>query len=500
MRNLLSPNPKNTWVIELHPNLDLLDYTYSKNWITNTDLIANPDYYFYRRGFKFLSLPQLHREKLKGTRKKDLRHAKQIWDHLFGKDDEKMKHINKVSLKLHYLKKRWSIKGFNALRALTQYVWIYPLLSSIRIKYVLKRSPLKKKIAFVTPNFYPYKFSGWIVEQTALLTKEFQKKWYETTIYTYKHDVQRKTVEKSERWSLIRYTSSWDLFIRLLKNWSSFDLIISNTVFRNSLIVSIIKTLFVVPTKTIICLHSGWKNDEVIRLKKKLRNSFVQKLYFWFLYNNDYIKCLNKDNYEHLIPYRTKKSAAHLLTFYNWIPLKKKEQIKKSKKNIIFTVLFLWTISEKKGVYSLITAIKECSFPCKLLIWWTWDSENLTKLSKNIKNTRNIEYHWYVQWAEKKSLFRDADCLILPSESEWFPMVLLEAASYGLSIVTTKVWDVEKIFWSKIKYISQEDKVNELKENITFLQSFGGWNIIDYSNILNELSISNVSNKYLSLI
>jgi glycosyltransferase involved in cell wall biosynthesis len=52
---------------------------------------------------------------------------------------------------------------------------------------------------------------------------------------------------------------------------------------------------------------------------------------------------------------------------------------------------------------------------------------------------QNVRFHGRADNAELRGLYQDADVLVLPSEREGMPLVLLEALAVGLPIVATDI-------------------------------------------------------------
>lgn len=120
-------------------------------------------------------------------------------------------------------------------------------------------------------------------------------------------------------------------------------------------------------------------------------------------------------------------------------------------------VLFVGCLSKAKGIFELLEAIplvaKEVPYIHFHLVGEVIEKErnvlhiaNPTNNRKEFLNRtshRNIQpyltYHGVLYGEEKIRLYKQSDIFVLPSYSESFPFVLLEAAASGLPIVTTGV-------------------------------------------------------------
>jgi glycosyltransferase involved in cell wall biosynthesis len=105
------------------------------------------------------------------------------------------------------------------------------------------------------------------------------------------------------------------------------------------------------------------------------------------------------------------------------------------------TFLFLGRIHPKKGLINLLSAlamIKTSNW--KLVIAGPDDNCYLKKIFKKASSLgleNFIEYIGEVKSKEKENLFINSDFLVLPSFSENFGNVVVEALSYGLPVIAT---------------------------------------------------------------
>jgi glycosyltransferase involved in cell wall biosynthesis len=113
---------------------------------------------------------------------------------------------------------------------------------------------------------------------------------------------------------------------------------------------------------------------------------------------------------------------------------KEKIDIKKNE----FVIGFVGRLSEVKGCKYLIKSLPHLDFKYKLLILGEGpEKENLKKLSKDFGVSNNVKFLGYKKNVEKYySLF---DLLVLPSLSESFGLVALEAQSMGIAIISSKI-------------------------------------------------------------
>lgn len=111
--------------------------------------------------------------------------------------------------------------------------------------------------------------------------------------------------------------------------------------------------------------------------------------------------------------------------------------------------LFLGAIKEEKGIFDLLDII--ISHKNELenkFILHVGGNEQVTKLLKIVKenNLENIvHFEGWVGDEKKESLFNTSDIMFLPSYIEGLPICILEAMSYRLSIISTKIGGIPSI-------------------------------------------------------
>jgi len=111
-------------------------------------------------------------------------------------------------------------------------------------------------------------------------------------------------------------------------------------------------------------------------------------------------------------------------------------------------VLVVSRIFARKGIQHLLYALEGFNVPINVDI--VGEGPHLNEL-KNIANGINtqatIHFHGWIdnKSVRLKELYENANIFILPSESENFPIVLLEAMSANLAVITTKGTGCEEV-------------------------------------------------------
>ncbi len=112
-----------------------------------------------------------------------------------------------------------------------------------------------------------------------------------------------------------------------------------------------------------------------------------------------------------------------------------------SPKGRVRTALFLSRINPKKGLLMMLDAWKRVAPEgWRLVIAGNDDSHHLPVVERKIRELR-LEYHVDIVGplfgAAKERAYRDANLFVLPSYSENFGIVVAEALSYGVPVLTT---------------------------------------------------------------
>lgn len=104
-----------------------------------------------------------------------------------------------------------------------------------------------------------------------------------------------------------------------------------------------------------------------------------------------------------------------------------------SKKNRILVVTRMF---ERKGVQFFIEAVENLTTDWEILI--AGDGPYLTNLKSLAKNIPSINFLGFVKGQALIDLYESSKIFVFPSLQENFPVVLLEAMSYGCAIITSK--------------------------------------------------------------
>jgi glycosyltransferase involved in cell wall biosynthesis len=134
-------------------------------------------------------------------------------------------------------------------------------------------------------------------------------------------------------------------------------------------------------------------------------------------------------------------SRANVVTLYNPAPL----PVRSIDPRDCATLLFLGRIGKAKGVFDLLEAISRLAdrYPqVKLLLCGDGDLAEAQAVSTRLGINARVAFMGWVQGAAKATLLRTATVFVLPSYNEGLPMSVLEAMSYGMPIIASRVGGV----------------------------------------------------------
>lgn len=112
------------------------------------------------------------------------------------------------------------------------------------------------------------------------------------------------------------------------------------------------------------------------------------------------------------------------------------------------SVLFLGALGKRKGVYDLLEAWRSvvAVVPnARLLLGGNGEIDQARRLIDQLKISDSVQLLGWVQGDQKLELLANADVFVLPSHNEGLPMSVLEAMSWGLPVVTTRVGGIPEL-------------------------------------------------------
>lgn len=215
-------------------------------------------------------------------------------------------------------------------------------------------------------------------------------------------------------------------------------------------------------SKTIVHIH--YAEMEKVLPKRLLLNKWVFRL----LKRMDGVVFLSQETNNRFIQAGLDKEKTTTIYNFHTLDIKPEDiekKVKNKKKRAILDIVFLGSISKRKGILDLLEALENTSDPFFLHVCGTATDDNVEKQFEerkdNIKKGIIIQ-HGYVTGNEKKEILISGDVLILPSYAEGFPLVLLEAAAAGCAIISTRVGAVSEVFDSRNGRIIDPGNIKQL--------------------------------------
>ncbi len=213
--------------------------------------------------------------------------------------------------------------------------------------------------------------------------------------------------------------------------------------------------------KNIIHLHgSEFKKwyDSCNEKKQKKIKEFIRKSYKFIVLGNEWKeRIISIEPSANVVVVNNTVSIPEESTFYSTDKLR---------------FLFLGVLIKRKGVHDLLEAIngipREKLNNVEFIIAGTGDEElNLLNKSKKYNLEKYVNFIGWTDKEKKWQLLQECQCMILPSYNEGLPMAILEAMSYGMPIIATKVGDIpEAVIDSFNGYLFNAGDIDSLKQII----------------------------------
>lgn len=330
---------------------------------------------------------------------------------------------------------------------------------------------MDKKILIITPGFLP--LLGGMEDQVYTLSQEFISRGYQVDILTeqtqhafpLKESIdgisvyRLKRPNRSNTIGYIRFILQFSQFI--IKEQKNYHFVLIRTFTIHGLVIGGLKYLKFLKIKTMITCDTGGENDELdLLLASKFKNIMVK-----FFSSHNYLNALCYNNIEKFtqLGFKNKK----VTKIYNGLDVKK--YIKSQYPKRISNFLFLAQLRREKGIYELLEAFRRIlnKYP-KTKLYIAGDGPEKQGINDFIKKyslAENIIYLGRISKEEKDHFFSLGQCLILPSYSESFGLVIGEAAIYKRYVLATDVGDLKKIYPDIIfcKKRSIEDLSNKME-------------------------------------
>jgi len=148
-------------------------------------------------------------------------------------------------------------------------------------------------------------------------------------------------------------------------------------------------------------------------------------------------------------------------------------------------LLFIGRLHPKKGIENLLEAIRLLGDPAiTLKLYGTGDEkyvDSLKQYAKELNLLEKVFFMGHVDDVEKERAFVDADFCIVPSHSENFGIVVVEALSYGLPVIASTFTPWKKLeekkcgLWVKNDLVSLAQAIMKIRSMDIEEMGKNGW-------------------------
>lgn len=153
--------------------------------------------------------------------------------------------------------------------------------------------------------------------------------------------------------------------------------------------------------------------------------------------------CLNNELKSELVKYCKKNAVYNIPLGFSLDELK--TYYHKERTDRLFRVLFVGRIVEGKGLEYLLKAIELLNDPTMILLI-VGDGPLKQKLEKEYSHIQNISFLGKIEDREKLfTVYHNSDVLVIPSEGEGMPTVLIEGMACGLPIIATNLPGIKEV-------------------------------------------------------
>ena len=155
---------------------------------------------------------------------------------------------------------------------------------------------------------------------------------------------------------------------------------------------------------------------------------------------------------------------------HNGIRFSKQSKPGVKRQSHVFTLITAGRLTEVKGNAILLRALSKVAFKD-----WRWiicgEGEELDELKRSASVNELTDHLFFKGWLTPSKLrneLRQADVFVLPSLSEGFPLVLLEAADEKVPVIATDVGDVKEVITDQgTGWLIPSDNEEALTEALT---------------------------------
>jgi hypothetical protein len=190
--------------------------------------------------------------------------------------------------------------------------------------------------------------------------------------------------------------------------------------------------------KWVVTVHS----NPLLDFKGRgFKGKLFERTNLWAMKKADCVIAVSREIRDIVIRKGTSQIKVHVI--HNGV--KFNQSIKPSyKRQESFTICAAGRLEWVKGYDYLLEALKQAELSnWKLVLNGTGSKEDeLKKQAKDLNIDTHIQFNGWVNKREIEQVMQSSDIMVVPSLSESFPLVALEAGQHGLPVIATDVGDV----------------------------------------------------------
>lgn len=272
-----------------------------------------------------------------------------------------------------------------------------------------------------------------------------------------------------------RYDLSVLFRVRKFINNRHYDIIHTHGPRANTL-VSFVKPF--IRTNWMMTVHS---HPELDFSDRGIKGKVFEKMHLQTFKKSDGIIAVSNEIKEALQTFGVSEKRVRVI--HNGIRFSEKPPRDIKKQRMIFTLVTVGRLTKVKGYSILMEALKASGFK-----EWQWiicgDGEEMARLKllgQEYKLSSHLTFKGWLASNDIRQELQKADILVLPSLSEGFPMIVLEAADERVPVIATDVGDVKEVLKdASMGWLIPAESEDKLRDALS--QAYSLWE-------MNQLSI-----------
>jgi glycosyltransferase involved in cell wall biosynthesis len=281
--------------------------------------------------------------------------------------------------------------------------------------------------------------------------------------------VLKQTANSEGKFKLENILQAFYLLFRLSRKLytKKYNLIHFNTSAKvpllKDLLILKLATLFFNKNKVIIHIHMCGI-DEVL-----IKNIYLRKVQISLL-KNFYLIVLSNTFKNDLVSLKFYPQKIFYLANFHTNNITTSFCIKKT--TDCLKLIFIGSISKRKGFVDLLISLTNLKYLYELQVLGEFESIEIQNICEKIiqEYNLNVKFHGYKSGIEKETIINKSQIMILPSYAEGFPLVIPEAFSYGLVVISTTISSIPEIIENNFNgFLFHPGDTNSLTNTLNYL-------------------------------